>query len=180
MTAARPRRSNGPNILLAPVGDGGAITKPADEALRRAQAIRRDLMTHRARHAVGGERAVAVGAALDGKVREHLAFAAVGVRLCARHRHVAGRALVLDRALLERVIDGFAPHRRLPVRVARRVRHHRGAPRDADRHVFAAGRHQAVVARHALGGGREERSPRAAGVHGGLGGRRGDMPRWHR
>ena len=40
----------------------------------------------------------------------------------------------------------LAPHARLPVRIARRVRHHAGAPVEADRDILARGGQQAVVA----------------------------------
>ena len=70
-------------------------------------------------------------------------------RIEARHRHVAGRAFVLDRGLRARMIGDFAPHAGVPIRVARRVRHDRRAPVVADRHVLAGRRVQPAVTRDA-------------------------------
>jgi hypothetical protein len=66
------------------------------EALARAQPVRRNLMAHRARHAVGrqpAQRGVTTG---DRQVRKHLALS-TGRALDARaHRHVARAAFILD------------------------------------------------------------------------------------
>ena len=63
----------------------------------------------------------------------------------ARHRHVADGALVLDVRGRGRMVDGFAAHAGLPVGIAR-IRHHAGAPVEADRDVLAGRRGEAVVA----------------------------------
>ena len=88
-----------------------------------------------------------------GRVREDVLEALVGQRLDqpeelgVRQFGVGGR---------RRVVDRFAAHGGMPVRIAGRVRHHRGAPAGADRHVLARGRAQTVVARQALIGRLEE------------------------
>ena len=60
----------------------------------------------------------------------------------------------------------LAPHAGLPVRVARGVGHHRGAPVETDRDVLARGCRQAVVAGDAPVGGLEMRSRRLPGGRG--------------
>ncbi len=132
----------------------------ASEALRRSKPFAADLVTERAGDTVGREPAGVRPVASDGQVREDLSQPAGGSRGRSSHRHVAGRALVLDLGLLRRVIDRLASDRRLPVGIARRVGHHRAAPRGPDRHVFARWRGQAVVARQAVVGGLEVRRTR--------------------
>jgi hypothetical protein len=114
----------------------------AIEALVLAEIVRFDLMTHRARHTVERE---AVRRRGRDDVREHLATLAARDGVETRHRHVAGRALVLDRRLRARVIRDLPTHSGVPIRVASGVRHHRRAPVVADRHVLAARRVQAAV-----------------------------------
>ena len=61
-------------------------------------------------------------------------------------------------ALAAGMVDRFAAHARLPVRVARGVGHHARAPVEADRDVFAGRRGQAVVAGDAAVGGLKMRA----------------------
>ena len=51
-------------------------------------------------------------------------------------RHVTNGALVFDRSLRFRMIDRFPPHARLPVWIARRIRHDARAPRKPDGYVL--------------------------------------------
>ena len=85
----------------------------------------------------------------NGKMAEDLSRPGVGSRGSARHRHVAGGARVFDLRTRRRMIERFAPHGGLPVRIARRVGHHRPAPVGPDGHVFASRSRQSVVTRKA-------------------------------
>ena len=81
-----------------------------------------------------------------------------------------GPALFGPAQTLDRVIDHFAAKPCLEVGIASRVRHHRRPPRRPDRDILAERRHQVVVARHAVVGGRKERADmrgRGAGRSGG-------------
>ena len=139
ISAARPSStSNGPNTGAAVPRWLGRTTKPPDEALARAEAIGGNLMAERAGDAVGGQPCSLPAARPTADARTPAPRPPAARRRGARHRHVTDRALVLDRVGRRRVVDGLAAHRRLPVRIARRVRHHRGAPGRADRDVLAA------------------------------------------
>src|SRR5438128_485782 len=123
----------------------------AVEALRRTEPVFTYLMAHGARYAVGRLPSLFVVGG-ERQMREYLSAFAAQLRLVPRDRHVADRAVVLDRCRRFRVIDRLAPDACLPVRIARRIRHHAGAPVEPDRHVLARRRHQAVMAREAAVG----------------------------
>ena len=53
-----------------------------------------------------------------GQVIEHPALTPIDPRLGARHRHMTGRALVLNLRGCGRMVDHFPPHTGLPVRIA--------------------------------------------------------------
>src|SRR4051812_19810350 len=78
--------------------------EPAVEALGRTEPVFTYLMAHGARHAIGRGPAVLV---LAGKrqMREDLTAFAAQLRLVPRDRHVADRAVVLDRRGRFRMID---------------------------------------------------------------------------
>ncbi len=61
-------------------------------------------------------------------MREDLALLAAELRLIARDRHVTDGALIFDVRLRFGMIDNLAANASLPVRVARGVSHHTGAP----------------------------------------------------
>ena len=136
-------------------GIGGGDDVASGEAGCRAEILIGNLMAHGARDAVVGETIGPTAFASDGQVIEDASLRTVDTRLCSRHRHVARRATVLNRLCRRGVIGHFPPHAGLPVRIARRIGHHRRPPARADRHVFSRRRAQAVVARHALIRGRE-------------------------
>ena len=157
----------------------------AVEAVGRAEAIGRDLMTHGARHAV--ERGLVerrAGAARGRRqMREERRLAARRVRRLPRGRHVAGGALVLDVRGVGRVIDRLAAHAGLDVRIAGRVRHHGAPPARADRDVLPVRGDEVVVARQAVACGREHRDAGArirTRRHGGAGRRGQDGTEPHR
>ena len=108
-------------------------------------------MAQRARHAVVGE---PIGVTplerivVRRKMLENAALSPFGARFGARHGHVTRGAFILDRSALLRMIDRFAAHTSLPVRIARRVRHHRRAPARANRHIFTGRCRKAVVTCH--------------------------------
>ncbi len=141
-----------PEDLPLALGGGGVETEACREAGALAEILVLDLMTDGTRYAVNGQN-IAVA---EGKVAEDLALASFGIGLEARHRHVAGRALVLDRGRGGRVNQRLAFHGGVPVGVAGRVGHHRAAPADADRDILTGRSHEAVVAGHAALRGDEE------------------------
>ena len=102
-------------------------------------------MTDGTGHAIDGE----VVAVAQGEVAEDLALLSFGIGLEARHRHVAGRALVLDGGRGGRVDQRLASDGGMPVGVAGRVGHHRPTPADANRDILTGRGHEAVVAGHA-------------------------------
>jgi hypothetical protein len=85
-------------------------------------------MAQRARDTVRGQTLIVGSAEHRRQQREHLAFLSGRVSHRSRHRHVTDGALVLNRSGAGDVIDRFPSHRRLPVRIARRIGHHRRAP----------------------------------------------------
>jgi hypothetical protein len=120
--------------------------EPTGEALWRAEAVWRDLMADRARDAVGGEPVLFGLSCANRQMLEELAELAARSSTNGRHRHVADRALVFDLARRRWMIYRLASDRGLPIRIARRVRHHRRAPRQPDRHILARRRREPVVA----------------------------------
>ena len=131
----------------------------AREAFWRAEPIGQNLVTDGARHTIGREQIRLVPALIERQVLEDLRGLSRRALRRVRHRHVAHRTLVLDGRGGVGVVEDFAPHGGLPVRVARRVRHHRGAPRCADRNVLAARGRQPVVAGDAVLARDEQRAP---------------------
>ncbi len=116
----------------------GVVLEPGTAVLQ--------LMTERARDTVDRER---IGGALlraAAEVREDLALLSSDVRLEARHRHVAGGALVLNERRSVGMVGDLAPHRRLPVGIASGVGHDRRPPGEADGNVFTRWSGDAVVA----------------------------------
>ena len=108
----------GPNIGLLPCAPGrrrGGRRRndvAAGEAGGRAEILVGDLMADRAGDAVVREAIGSIALARDGQVVEHAAFDAVEPRLGARHRHMARRALVLNRRCRRRVIESLPAARR--------------------------------------------------------------------
>src|SRR5438105_6854664 len=88
----------------------------AVEGLGRAQLFFCDLVTNRAGDSVFGSSVVLV-IGIERKVREDLRFAALALCLQVDDGHMTDRALILYGRLRLRMIDGFAPHTGLPVRV---------------------------------------------------------------
>src|SRR5258708_26592481 len=105
-------------------------------------------MTHRAGDSVFGGSLV-VGVRIKWKMREDLSLAVLGLGLQMNDGHVADRAFVLDYRLRLRMIERFAPHTSLPVWIAGRIRHHAGAPIEADGDVLAGFRFHSIVAGNA-------------------------------
>src|SRR6266481_7827746 len=85
-------------------------------------------------------------------MRENGAKLAFYFRFVAGDGHVAGGAFVFDGGFGFGMVDAFAAHAGLPVRIARGVGHDAAAPVDADGDVFAGGSHEAVVASEAAVG----------------------------
>src|SRR5882762_2373540 len=81
--------------------------EPAVETFRRAQLVLRNLMTHRARHAILGLRVI-LFVLIEWKVRKNLPLATFHLGLKASNRHMADRTLVLDGSNRLRMIDRFA------------------------------------------------------------------------
>src|SRR5712672_4521189 len=79
-------------------------------------------------------------------MRKNLSLAAFHLGLKASNRHMADRTFILDRSNRFRMVDRFAPHAALPVRIARRIPHHAGPPSEADGNIFTRGRHDSIVA----------------------------------
>jgi hypothetical protein len=133
----------GPKIGRWPVG---LDLEAAVEALVCAEVVGPDLMADRAGYAVHRERI----RRLRGERREDLALAAAMSVREAHHRHVTGRALVLDRGLRRRMIKTLASHGGMPVRIPRGVGHHRCAPAVADRDIVARRRCDVAMAGDAV------------------------------
>src|SRR5258707_14890168 len=93
------------------------------ETFGSAQLFLRNLVTHRARHAIFGLRIV-LFVLIKWKMRKNLPLAALYLCLKAGNRHMADRAFVLYGSDRFRMIDRFAPHAPLPIRIARRITHH--------------------------------------------------------
>src|SRR6266478_1417180 len=66
------------------------------ETFRRPELVLRNLMTHRARHAILGLRVI-LFVLIEWKMRKNLSLVAFHLGLKARNRHVADRTFVLDR-----------------------------------------------------------------------------------
>ena len=134
----------------------GRYPVPAVEAAVLAEVVRAHLMAHGARDAVPGLRRLARRViVVPRQMREHLPQPAVRPGRGACHRHVAGRAGVLDLGLETGVVHHLASHRRLPVQIPGGVRHHGPAPVVSDRDVRAGLVAQIAVADDALLRGRE-------------------------
>ena len=153
------------------VGPIGVDPEVAGEARLGPQPLVGDLVTKRAGHTVRGKQVLRGGGRTDRQVFEDGPEAAAGIRLVAGHRHVALGALILDGGGGLRMVHRFAPDRRLPVRIARRIGHHRGPPVESDGDVLAGGGGESVVTGEAgLAGGEQIRGVNGAGLR--LGGGR--------
>ena len=136
-------------VLGSRIGPGGRLhDEAAVVALARSEALGADLMAHGARDAVG-RLTPFLFVGRERQMREHAPLFAAQLRLVPRNRHMADRALVLDRRRCARVVHRLAADTRLPVRVARGIGHDARAPVEADRHVVARCGEQSVVARDA-------------------------------
>ena len=153
------------------VGPLGVNPEVAGEARLGPQPLVGDLVTQRAGHAVRGEQIRRGGGRTDRQVFEDGPEAAAGIRRVAGHRHVALGAFVLDGGAGLRMVHGFAPDRRLPIRIARRIGHHRGPPVETDGDVLPGVGDESVVTGEAgLAGGEQIRGVNRAGLR--LGGGR--------
>src|SRR5882724_9130703 len=81
----------------------------AVETFRAAQLVLRNLMTHRARHAILSL-SVILFVLVKRKMQKNLSLATVHLGLKSSNRHVANRTFILDRRNRFRMIDRFAPH----------------------------------------------------------------------
>src|SRR6266446_578880 len=79
------------------------------ETFRSPQLVLRNLMTHRARHAIFGLRVIPF-ILVKRKVRKNLSLAAFHLGLKAGNRHMADRTFIFDRRNRLRVVDRFATH----------------------------------------------------------------------
>src|SRR5712672_2062857 len=104
------------------------------ETFRSPQLVLRNLMTHRTRHAVLGLSVILL-VLIEWKVRKNLPLVAFHLGLKARNRHMADRTFILDRRHRLRMINRFAPHAPLPIRIARRIPHHAGPPREPNGNI---------------------------------------------
>jgi hypothetical protein len=120
--------------------------EPAIEAVRSAEPLFADLMAHGTRHAVFRLLALLV---LRGewKMGKHLALHAVKVRFVSCHGHVADGTFVFYVRLGLGMINRFAPHACLPLRVTSGISHHGRAPVETDGDVFTRRRKKTVVTR---------------------------------
>src|SRR5262249_20932138 len=118
--------------------------KATDEAFARSKFFLRDLMAQRARHAILSQ-LVDLLVGVEIQMRENLALFAFISGLVARHRHVTFRAFVLDFGFRYGMVDRFATHAGLPIRITRGIRHHRWTPGKSDRDVFATRSRKTVV-----------------------------------
>jgi hypothetical protein len=109
-----------PERVANPVGARRTHDEMAVERGRRSQAVRRDLVTDGAGHAVARQAvAPALGPAAFAGRREHDSRTADGMRCPVRGRHVAGGAFVLDLAGALGMIDRLPAHAGLEIRIAR-------------------------------------------------------------
>ena len=122
----------------------------AVEARFLAEVVGPDLVAGGAGHAVEREHRVGVALPRGLEGVKHVAEAALGPGQHARHRHVTGRADVFNFRLRAGMIRDLAAHTRLPVRIARRMRHHGPAPDMADGDVVSIRVGQIAVAGDAL------------------------------
>ena len=159
---------------------GAGHDEAAVEAFGHAELVFRNLMAHGARHAIARQLALVRQVQVrERQTREHFAGVAGRLRHALVHRHVARGALVLNGRGLRRVIDRLATNARLPIRIPRRIGHHRRSPGGADRDVGAIGGDDLVVAGDAVGGMRELRHRRVAGRGGDSRGRLRARQRQH-
>src|SRR5258708_33351408 len=124
----------------------------ADEAGSSAEVLFGDLVTHRAGdpvHCFG----IALIIRIEREVGENLRLLILNTRLIFHDWHVAMRTFVLDDNARFRMVKRLSPHARLPVRIARGIRHDARPPIEADGEVLARFRPHAVVARDAAVGG---------------------------
>ena len=112
-----PRDVKGPIFRPLILFSGLGEVHLAVERLLRAQAGRRDLVTHRAGNPVGWELEL-LGRSFERQMTEDLCHASIAPDLRMAGRHVAGGALVLDGRLGCGMIDRFTPDPPLPVSVA--------------------------------------------------------------
>jgi hypothetical protein len=134
------------------LGRGKVEFESSGEARSITEPLGPDLMTNGTGHTVDGE----VVAVAQGEVVENLALPTLGVGLETRHRHVAGRALVLDGGRCGRMDQRLAADGGMPVGVAGRVGHHRTTPADADRDVLPGLGYETIVTGHAVRRGDKE------------------------
>src|ERR1700724_2700454 len=85
------------------------------ETFGSAQLFLRNLVAHRARHAIFGLSVILL-VLIKRKMRKNLPLAALYLCLKAGNWHVADRAFVFYGRLRFRMIDRFAPHAPLPIR----------------------------------------------------------------
>src|ERR1700716_695438 len=140
--------SEGTVLRTLVIAVGSIDGESAIEALARAQLFFRDLMTHRAGDAVFGGSVVLV-VRIKWEMCEDLRLAVLGLCLQVNDGHVAYRALVFDHRFRLGMIERLAAHTALPVRIARRIRHHTGAPIEADGNVLTRFRSHSIVAGNA-------------------------------
>src|SRR6202011_1923242 len=82
-------------------------------------------------------------------MRENLPLAAFQLCFEAGNWHVADRTFILYRGLRFWMINRFAPHASLPIRIARRITHHARPPSKPDGDILARRRYDSVVASEA-------------------------------
>lgn len=83
---------------------------------------------------------------IERKMRKDLPEPAMQLGFVARNGHVANGAFVFDIGARVRMVDGFAARAGLPIRIARGVGHHAGAPVEADGNIAPGPSGQAVMA----------------------------------
>ena len=106
------------------------------KTLLGVQVVGVDLVAQGAGDAVEGQLMQLMGRVAEALVQDH-ALAALGRGGGARHRHMAGGALVLDDRAQTGIGEHLAPNDHAPEGVAGRVAHHRGPPGIVDGHVRA-------------------------------------------
>src|SRR6266404_3920387 len=118
--------------------------KSAIEAFGCAELFIRDLMAHRASHAIFGF-SIRLVVRIKWKMRKNLSLAALQPRQKARNGHMANRAFVLYRSHRFWMIDRLAPHASLPIGIARRIRHNAGTPIEPDGNILTRRRHDSIL-----------------------------------
>src|SRR3984893_14534895 len=114
------------------------------ETFGSAQLFLRNLVTHRARHAIFRLRVILL-VLIKWQMRKNLALPAFQLCLKASNRHMADRAFVLYGSDRFRMIDRFAPHAPLPIRITRRITHHARPPSEPDGNILTRRRHDSIV-----------------------------------